>query len=131
MDKKTIWIRLGANTEKEEAMEWLLHLAEEGLAGEMPVVLIKGTDRTMLSHVYDVDDKAWIAIVEKFGERNVRIQETKKRGMMEPGEASAYHLERIADSLEEIAGCLQDLSDCVFMRDGKSFLLTADASRAR
>lgn len=127
MKEKTIWIRLGANTEKEEAMEWLLHLAEEGLAGEIPVVLIKGTDRTMLSHVYDVDDAAWIAIVEKFGERNVKLQGEECELS---GDGSAYHLERIADSLEEIAWCLKDLGDCVFERSGKSFLMVADVNRS-
>lgn len=127
MTEKTIWIRLGANTEKEEAMEWLLHLAEEGLAGEIPVVLIKGTDRTMLSHVYDVDDAAWIAIVEKFGERNVKLQGEECELS---GDGSAYNLERIADSLEEIAECLKDLGDCVFERSGKSFLMVADINRA-
>ena len=133
MTEKTIWIRLGSNTSVDEAMSWLLHMAEEGLAGEVPVVLVKGSERHALSHVYDVADTAWIAIIEKFGEHNVKLQ-GEDNGLADS--ASAYQMERIADSLERIADsleqtvdCLQELGNCVIEYDGRSMLCTATPPR--
>lgn len=108
MKEKTIWIRLGSNTSVDEAMIWLLNLAEEGLAGEVPVVLVKDSERHSLSHIYDVSDEAWSSIVEKFGEHNVKWQGKEN----EPAcRVSAYQMERIADSLECIAASLKDIID--------------------
>ena len=71
---KELWIKMEPEGAKE-VQDFLLSLAEEGLLGEIPVVLYnpKTDGNLRLSHIYDVDEAALLVLKEKYGDRNVSV----------------------------------------------------------
>lgn len=115
MKIQKVWIKIPDQSEKEEAQHFILSLAEEGLLGDIPVILYVADikEKMALSHIYDVSEKALIPLYEKYGEENVKLSDMELRSL-----AGGYGrvpeadpLERIADSLEQIAIVLDSIAD--------------------
>ena len=107
----------------KEAQQFILSLGEEELLGEIPVILYVNSIRkkVSLSHVYDVSEGALIPLYEKYGDRNVKLEEYSSpdnvawhlRSESQPrhDEIRQEPLERIADALESINSHLAEACD--------------------
>lgn len=112
MIDKTLWLKIEDSKKREEVQEFILSLGKEGLLGEIKVTLYAEKERAkcVLSHIYDISEQAIPVLMEKYGDKNVRLKET------EVGSSNTYNfkpelnfLERIADALEGIDRSLANM----------------------
>ena len=112
MIDKTLWLKIEDSKKREEVQEFILSLGEEGLLGEIKVTLYAEKERAkcVLSHIYDISEQAIPVLMEKYGEKNVRLKETE---IDSPNTYSfkpeLKFLERIAVALEGIERSLENV----------------------
>lgn len=133
MKNQKVWIKANSkNQDADDVMAFILSLGDEGLLGEIPVIVCYSDtrERKRLSHIYDLDVSAVNVLREKYGDENVKLTEIQAE---EPfTEKLINALERIADSLESVSDSLEELeplSQCVvyvppnhWQKEGHHFL---------
>lgn len=128
MKSQEMWVQVDSEEELDEVQRFILYLGEEQLLGEIPVMVYSRETRRVLrlSSIYDVSEQAFVSLVEKYGEDNVKLIEKKdlpeyegRQGepKSELMERIATNLDRLADALEQIEMHLDCLSDCINERN--------------
>lgn len=112
MNDKTVWIKIDSSKEREDVQSYILSLGQEGLLGEIRVILYaeKEKARIELTHVYDVGEDAIPVLMEHYRDDNVRLAAKPRTPPLRFNPVPVTDpLERIADALESISSTLENI----------------------
>lgn len=112
MKNTNVWIKIEDSKKLEGVQDFILSLSEEDLLGEIEVTLYAEKERAKcrLSHIYDVSEEAIPVLKEKYGDKNVKVVDSRDNSLeVVLNEPAPTTIDRIADALESISRSLESI----------------------